>query len=125
LAQTPRCVVLHHEGVPEPHFDVLFALSEGAPAPTWRASRWPPEPGDHLVRIADHRPFYLDHEGTVPGDRGTVRRVFADHCTHLHLQEGLLEATLSDGTELTLSKDSPHQWLCWLIPGRRQPNGYR
>jgi hypothetical protein len=110
-----RCVVLHHTGVPAPHFDVLFELSPDAPLPTWRAERWPPEPGDYWVRAPDHRPAYLTYEGPVSGDRGEVRRVFEARCPHLSLQPGLLEATWPDGTELTLVKDSPDQWLCWVV----------
>lgn len=110
-----RCAVLKHEGVPEPHYDVLFETSPGSELATWRASRWPLEPGDYLVRAADHRAIYLAYEGPISGDRGAVQRVFEDVCPFVRLQPGLLEATFSDGTELLLTKDSPEQWFCWIV----------
>jgi hypothetical protein len=68
----PRFVILHHDW-PTPHWD--FLLEAGPVLRAWRllsepaAGRTvPAEPN------ADHRPFYLDYEGPVSGDRGTVRR---------------------------------------------------
>lgn len=107
-----RCVVLHHAGVAEPHYDVLFETSPGSSLATWRSPRWPLEPGDLLVRAPDHRSVYLTYEGPVSGDRGTVRRVFYDVCAHVALGEGQLEATFSDGTELTLTRDGRERWSC-------------
>lgn len=101
-----------------PHYDVLFETTPGGPLATWRAERWPPRSGDYLVRVADHRSAYLTYEGPVSGDRGVVRRVFADGCPYVRLHDGLLEVTFSDGTELTLVKDSPEQWFCQVVPGR-------
>ena len=113
-----RCVVLRHEGVEEPHYDVLFEISPGSPLATWRASRWPIAPGDHAVRAADHRPAYLTYEGPISGDRGHVRRVFEDPACRVCLQEGHLEVTFGDGTELLMTKDSPDAWFCWIDRGR-------
>lgn len=112
-AQGLRWAALHHEGVPDPHYDLLFETSPGSPLATWRARNWPLQCGDYLIRIADHRNVYLDYEGPVSGDRGTVRRVASGRCGEVSLREGHLEVLFEDGGELVLTKDSPEQWYCW------------
>ena len=53
---------------------------------TWRLEAPPGEGGPGpAVRIFDHRPLYLDYEGPVSGDRGTVRRW--DHGTYTLLAD--------------------------------------
>jgi hypothetical protein len=113
---TLRCAVLHHEGVENPHYDLLFETAPGSALATWRAERWPVRAGDYLRRLDDHRRDYLDYEGAISGDRGRVRRVYAGSCSDVHLQEGHLEVLFEDGRELMLTKDSPKQWFCWLSP---------
>jgi hypothetical protein len=51
-------------------------LEVGGTLWTWRLDATP-HPGSACgaIRIADHRPLYLDYEGAVGGDRGTVERV--------------------------------------------------
>jgi hypothetical protein len=68
----PRFVLLDHDH-PQPHLDLM--LEVGEVLWTWRLEA-PPGEGDPgpAVRIFDHRPLYLDYEGPVSGDRGTVRR---------------------------------------------------
>jgi hypothetical protein len=68
----PRFVVLAHDW-PTPHFD--FLLEAGGVLRAWRlmaepfaGAEIPAEPN------VDHRLLYLDYEGPVSGDRGTVRR---------------------------------------------------
>lgn len=68
----PRYVILEHDH-PFLHWD--FMLEAGAVLRTWRLEA-PPEPG-RVIRaeaLADHRLHYLDYEGPVSGDRGTVKR---------------------------------------------------
>jgi len=75
-----RFVVLRHEGIPNPHFDLMFEQAPGSTLATWRSDVWPitqPCPLDHLD---DHRRDYLEYEGPVSGDRGHVRRVAAGTC---------------------------------------------
>ncbi|MBY0228562.1 MAG: hypothetical protein K2W96_04700 [Gemmataceae bacterium] len=71
----PRYALLSHDW-PTPHLDLL--LEDGAACRTWRLPALP-EPGASVAaeRLADHRLFYLDHEGPVSGGRGRVRRVAA------------------------------------------------
>ena len=71
-----RFVILHHTGCDQPHWD--FLLEQDASLATWRLYHDPLAEGKEeweLFRIEDHRKFYLDHEGPVPGDRGEVRQV--------------------------------------------------
>lgn len=68
----PRFVILEHDW-PAAHWD--FLLEAG---PVLRAWRLLAEPG-HARRVpaqpnGDHRLLYLDYEGPLSGDRGTVRR---------------------------------------------------
>jgi hypothetical protein len=74
-APTLRYVVLRHEGVEEPHYDLMFETSPGSALVTWRSPRWPIEVDTPLVRLKEHRREYLDYEGPVSGGRGEVRRI--------------------------------------------------
>jgi hypothetical protein len=69
----PRFVVLEHtwNGV---HWDLM--LEVGDRLRTWAIDA-PIEPGVDLPArdLADHRRAYLDYEGPVSGNRGSVRRV--------------------------------------------------
>jgi hypothetical protein len=75
-AYAVRFVVLHHSGIPEPHFDLMIEAAGQQYLHTWRCHQ---DPLEHYVsfteRIANHRAAYLTYEGPVSGDRGTVTRV--------------------------------------------------
>jgi hypothetical protein len=75
-----RYVVLHHTGIDVPHFDLMVERSAGSPLATWRCAHWPPQEGDSLEPLAEHRREYLDYEGPVSGNRGEVRRVERGRC---------------------------------------------
>jgi hypothetical protein len=68
----PRFVILEHDH-PATHWD--FMLEVGTALRTWRLEALP-EPGRPVEAVAsfDHRAVYLDYEGPVSGNRGTVRR---------------------------------------------------
>lgn len=68
----PRYVILTHDH-PFLHWD--FMLEVGGVLRTWRLVQ-PPEPGVVVAAelLADHRLAYLDYEGPVSGNRGTVTR---------------------------------------------------
>jgi hypothetical protein len=68
----PRFVILIHD-YPAVHWD--FMLENEAILRTWRLARAPDEtvPID-AEALADHRLAYLDYEGPVSGNRGSVRR---------------------------------------------------
>jgi hypothetical protein len=69
----PRFVVLRHETPRATHFD--FMIETGAVLKTWALAE-PPRPDEEIeaTPLADHRLAYLDYEGPVSGDRGTVSR---------------------------------------------------
>ena len=78
-----RFALLEHDhalpGWPAPHFDLLLEdprLSGEHRCRTWRL-RADPRAGSPVAAepIAPHRACYLDYEGPVGGDRGTVRRL--------------------------------------------------
>ena|SRR5688572_2409452 len=75
-----RYVILHHTGVPEPHFDLMFETWDGSDLATWRCTSWPIEAGTRVTRLKDHRRVYLSFEGDVSRGRGHVDRVAAGDC---------------------------------------------
>jgi hypothetical protein len=79
-----RYVILEHDH-PQLHWDLM--LEAGDVLRTWRLAR-PPRQGETVAAEAafDHRPFYLDYEGPVSGNRGTVVRW--DAGTFTWLEEG-------------------------------------
>jgi DNA polymerase Ligase (LigD) len=68
----PRFVVLEHDH-PALHWDLM--LEAGDVLKTWRLAEAPVlgRPID-ATALADHRVMYLDYEGPISGDRGTVLR---------------------------------------------------
>ncbi len=68
----PRFVLLEHDH-PVLHWDLM--LETGAALRTWRLAA-PPRLGTAIAAMAlgDHRLAYLDYEGPVSGQRGTVTR---------------------------------------------------
>jgi hypothetical protein len=68
----PRFVILIHD-YPALHWD--FMLENEAVLQTWRLARAPDETGPiDAEPLADHRLAYLDYEGPVSGNRGSVHR---------------------------------------------------
>src|ERR1019366_9850463 len=69
----PRFVVLEHDH-PVLHWDLMLEADGGLL--TWRLGQ-PPLPSSAAIkatRLPDHRMMYLDYEGPISGDRGTVKR---------------------------------------------------
>ena len=67
-----RFVILEHD-YPALHWD--FMLEKEAALRAWRLTRSPEESGPIDVEpLADHRLAYLEYEGPVSGNRGSVRR---------------------------------------------------
>ncbi|HEX8916133.1 MAG TPA: hypothetical protein VF796_27540 [Humisphaera sp.] len=77
-----RYAILHHTGVADPHYDLMFETYSGSDLATWRSAVWPIG-GDAvtvLTRIKDHRRAYLDFTGEISGRRGRVDQVAAGQC---------------------------------------------
>lgn len=69
----PRFVVLAHDSPRGLHWDLM--LEEGATLRTWALERPPDARGPiGAEALPDHRLSYLDYEGPVSGDRGSVVR---------------------------------------------------
>ena len=82
-AQTPekprRYVILRHVDHEGTHYDLM--IENGGVLWTWKFSECPSAFGPQQSRrINDHRPIYLDYEGPVSGNRGTVTRVDGGNC---------------------------------------------
>lgn len=68
-----RFVVQHHVIGADAHYDLM--IEEGNALATWRLPTALAQIGDMPTpaeRIAQHRRVYLDYEGPVSGDRGSV-----------------------------------------------------
>jgi hypothetical protein len=76
-----RFVLLRHECPPQygkpSHWDLM--LEDDGVLLTWRLLELPTPggPAAFATRLDDHRIAYLDYEGPLSGDRGSVRRVDA------------------------------------------------
>ena len=107
-----RFVVLRHDGIPDPHFDLMFETSPGSSLVTWRSARWPIDRETPLVRIAEHRRSYLDYQGPVSGGRGQVHRVTTGFY-RLQQTDALWRLTFRDliaSSELVFRLESGDRW---------------
>lgn len=93
----PQFVLLEHD-YPEFHWD--FMLERGDTLLTWRLDRVPDEAGEIMATsLPDHRAAYLDYEGPVSGNRGSVQRVDRGDFELLAPDDGSLSVRLN-GTRL-------------------------
>lgn len=74
-------VILFHDGVDPPHFDLMFEPAPGDKLATWRSPAWPLTQPTILIRLGDHRRDYLTYEGLLSRNRGAVRRIDSGTCT--------------------------------------------
>jgi hypothetical protein len=113
-AASVRFVVLRHEGVPEPHFDLMIEAEPGGALMTWRVAEWPITSEASLPRLADHRPAYLEYEGPLSGDRGYVKRVAAGECEPCWASKDELRVTLI-GSNLTIRRLENERWTATVV----------
>ena len=88
----PAYVILDHDH-PQQHWD--FMLEDGATLATWRLAI-PPQAGQTIAAEPSfpHRRAYLDYEGPVSGDRGTVVRWDRGEYVALAETDGRIEVLL-------------------------------
>lgn len=80
---------------------------------TWRSAVWPVIRRTRVTRLPDHRRAYLDHEGPVGGDRGSVVRVASGMCSIpiRSAQAWVVELDLpAAGVRLYLKQLDASQW---------------
>jgi len=107
-----RYVILRHDGVAEPHFDLMLETYPGSMLSTWRLPSWPLEMRAEVTRLRDHRRLYLDYEGEIGGHRGFVHK----------LADGACEIAVGEGNVWTvrlLSGAPPQTFTLKPIDGER------
>jgi hypothetical protein len=114
----PRFVVLIHD-YPALHWDLM--LEKEAALRTWRLDRPPGEAGSIAAEpLADHRLAYLDYEGPVSGNRGTVRRFDRGDYGLIRetaaRQEVKLEGTVLRGRAVIERRESSDCWTFTFEP---------
>lgn len=105
-----RFAVLRHEGVPDPHFDLLVDVDGSSLLATWRSDAWPIASPLTLLRQPDHRRIYLDYEGLLSGNRGQVRRVDAGPCHLVQLSADHWQLARPGAPTLDLLRLDPDHW---------------
>lgn len=117
ISPTPpslRYVILRHEGILEPHYDLMFETLPGSALAAWRSPVWPIETDIPVTRLTDHRREYLDYEGPLSEDRGHVQRVTTGYCRLDRLDDTRLRFTFRDfvaTSQLEFRHEAGDQWL--------------
>jgi hypothetical protein len=111
----PRFVILEHDH-PHLHWDLM--LETGEALRTWRLSS-PPQPGKTIVAtfLFDHRRIYLDYEGPLSGNRGSVTRWDAGTFAWLTNERDRVEVTLEGNRargRVTLCRIKDQEWAFLL-----------
>ena len=118
-----RYVILRHDDVPEPHFDLMFETLPGSELATWRCPTWPIDRPTPLTRLKDHRRVYLDYEGKLSGQRGRVHRITHGTC-EVEIGEDALWvirlATVDQSLQLTLRQIDAEKWEASQLQGGRR-----
>src|SRR5687767_13993886 len=109
-----RYAILHHSGVPDPHFDLLFETIEGSDLATWRSPVWPILTPTPLTRLKDHRRLYLDFHGELTQRRGRVERVATGTCTVEIGEEAHWTIRLLTGSQPAALRIEQHGGADWL-----------
>ncbi len=114
----PRFVLLRHDCPPDyerpSHWDLMLE-SDGV-LRTWALAKLPRASNDSVdaEKLADHRLAYLDYEGPVSGERGTVSRVDAgtyetlveaNDCWEIRLNGSVLRGRLA------LRRTANNRWM--------------
>jgi hypothetical protein len=110
-ATSLRYVVLWHNDISEPHFDLMVETYPGSDLATWRSPVWPIEETVTLTRLRNHRRIFLDYEGQLTESRGRVERVGSGNCG-VEIGENLVWRIdlLNMATRLVLRNVGDDQW---------------
>jgi hypothetical protein len=121
----PRFVVLAHDH-PSLHWD--FMLEKEAVLRTWRLARPPGERGPIEAQpLSDHRLAYLNYEGPVSGNRGTVQRFDRGEYAAVTEADDRIEVELRGdvlrGKAVLERAATTGSWSFQLIPEQAQASG--
>ena len=115
----PRYVVLFHElpttDARESHWD--FMIERNGTLLTWAIDQRP-KIGVVLMaeRLADHRVAYLDYEGPISQNRGTVTQVDAGDFDWVEFQADRIAVRVTSGDLIgALTLNRPSEGQCWLL----------
>jgi hypothetical protein len=75
-----RYAILWHKDIDEPHYDLMFETSPGSALTTWRSLIWPITAPTSLQKLRDHRAAFLDFQGSLSNDRGSVTQIVTGTC---------------------------------------------
>lgn len=109
-----RFVILLHRLAEGEHWDMMIEC--GAALATWQLARNPLAPHPWPIparRIGDHRKAYLEYEGPISGNRGSVERIesgtakLTAHGSHRYTLQ--LTGTALAG-DFTLTRIADDQW---------------
>jgi hypothetical protein len=117
---TSRYVVLWHHDVNEPHYDLMFQTYAKSDLATWRSPRWPIEEPVELVRLKDHRRFYLEYEGDLSDRRGRVDRMAGGDCELEIGEGGVWDVRLINGAppaRLRIRQIDAERWVAVPVDG--------
>ncbi len=116
----PRYVVLEHECPQGVHWD--FMLEVDNVLRTWSLP-FPPDERSTMTAeaLADHRPAYLDYEGPVSANRGSVSRwdvgtYRLDRQSETRWEIELQGAKLRGRVHLVRLEEPPSQWRFVFSP---------
>lgn len=89
-------VLLEHTTQNGVHWDLIIEVPGRKSLPTWRLRRNPLAHAGEIPAepIADHRRLFLDYEGPLRDDRGSVRRLDHGDAEVQQFDAGRLAATL-------------------------------
>ncbi len=109
-----RYAVLWHHDIAEPHYDLMFESKPGSDLATWRSLVWPIESQTPLIRLRDHRRAFLDYEGQLTGQRGSVQRVASGECELQIGDDAIWKIQLLTGappTTLVIRQIDAERWI--------------
>lgn len=115
-----RFVILRHDSREGTHFDLM--LEAGDALKTWALPQ-PPQPGVEMPckALGDHRLAYLDYEGPISGNRGSVTRWDSGTYRIVQQDEGqwiveLQGTKLSGRATLCAAPDDRQRWTFQISP---------
>jgi len=109
-----RYAILWHQGIDQPHYDLMFETAPGSALATWRSRVWPINSATTISKLRDHRAAFLNFQGALSGDRGSVTQIATGNCRIEIQGNSRWTILLDEGASrqrLTLQHDRDDLWL--------------